>query len=94
MPRNLNLRINLECVDGRLWWFTLHQNSQAHPSTRGYQSAEEAVREALVLHSIMKIKKDSAERRQRWFDGVKSGPVVEASKQTEAVTQPSDDGNI
>jgi hypothetical protein len=35
MPRNPNLRIDLECK-GSLWWFTLHRSSQPHSSSRGY----------------------------------------------------------
>ena len=86
MPRNPNRRINLECVDG-YWRFVLHTNSQAHCSTRGYQSAEEAAHEAMVLLSILKITTGSAERRQRRLESIKThGPVVEAPKQTEATT--------
>jgi hypothetical protein len=91
MPRNNNLRIHLECVGG-YWRFILHRNSQAHCSARGYQTPTEAASEAMVLHSVLKIPKGSAERRQRWLEGVKpSGSVVETPKQTDA--QPADDGN-
>ena len=76
MPRNLNLRIHLERVDG-YWRFVLHKDSQAHCSARGCQSAEEAVSEALVLNSILKIKTDSAERRKRRLESIKThGPIV------------------
>jgi hypothetical protein len=70
MPRNLNLRIHLECVDGH-WRFVLHKDSTAHCSVRGYQSAKEATREALVLHSLLDLKTDSAERKQRRLDSIK-----------------------
>jgi hypothetical protein len=95
MPRNLNLRINLECVDG-YWRFTLHKNSQAHCSARGYQTAEEAAREAMVLNSVLKITTDSAERRQRRLESVKPpGPVVEVQEPAAAATQPTaDDLNV
>jgi hypothetical protein len=87
-----NLRIHLECVDGR-WRFVMHRN-QAHCSARGYATAEEAVSEALVLNSILKIKTDSAERRQRRLESIKThGPIVEAP--SEATTQTTaDDLNV
>jgi hypothetical protein len=94
MPYNRNKRIQLEEKGGH-WFFVLHLNSQAHPSTQGYQTPEEAAREAMVLNSILKIPKGSAERRQRWLEGIKSGPIVEAPKQTEATTQPTaEDWNV
>jgi hypothetical protein len=94
MPYNRNLRIDLECKNG-YWWFTLHRNSEPHSSSRGYQTPEEAAREAMVLNSILKIPKGSAERRQRWLDGVKTHGIVEAPKQTEAAAQPTaEDWNV
>jgi hypothetical protein len=106
MPRNNNLRIHLECVDG-YWRFTLHKNSQAHCSARGYQTAEEAAREAMVLNSVLKITKDSAERRKRRLESIKEpGPIVETRPAAEGAeivgdgaeivtaTQPSDAWNV
>jgi hypothetical protein len=54
-----------------------------------------SAREAMVLNSVMRVSKGSAERRRRRLESIKPpGPIVEASKQTEATTQPADDGNI
>ena len=82
----------------------LHRNSQPHSSSRGYQTPDEAAREAMVLNSIMKISKGSADRRRRWLEGVKPpGPIVETQPTAEGVeivgdtaeivtaTQPADD---
>jgi hypothetical protein len=89
MPRNPNLRIGLE-LKGQgpkstpLWFFTLHQDGQSYDDHKGHPSPDIAASEAMVLNSILKIPKGSAERRQRWFDGVKSGAIAEAP------TQPTD----
>jgi hypothetical protein len=76
MPRN-NLRIGLE-LKGGSWFYTLHQDGQSYDDHKGHPSPDIAASEAMALHSILKIPKGSAERRQRWLDGVKNGPVVGA----------------
>jgi hypothetical protein len=64
MPRNPNLRIDLECDQGS-WKFVLHKDSQAHCSARGYPTAEEAVSEAQVLVSLLRLAKDRNKRLGR-----------------------------
>jgi hypothetical protein len=54
MPRNPNLRIDLEC-DQNKWKFVLHKDSQAHCGVRGYSSPVEAVEEAMVLVSCLRL---------------------------------------
>jgi hypothetical protein len=87
MPRNPNLRIDLECV-GTQWKFVLHRNSTPHYSTRGYESPETAVREAMTLLSLMRLAKGSAERKQRRLESIKTHGVVAAPKESEAETEP------
>jgi hypothetical protein len=75
--------------------YSTQKQSGALQRSRLHQSAEEAAREAMVLNSVLKITTDSAERRKRRLESIKPpGPIVDAPKQTEATTQPSDDGNI
>ena len=62
MPRNPNLRIDLECDQGK-WRFALHKDSQAHCSARGYSGPVEAVEEAMVLVSCLRLAADRAKRK-------------------------------
>ena len=62
MPRNPNLRIDLECDQGG-WRFTLHKDSQAHCSVRSYNSPGEAVEEAMVLVSCLSFAADREKRK-------------------------------
>jgi hypothetical protein len=73
MPRNPNLRIDLECDHGK-WKFVLHKDSQALCSARGYDSPVTAVQEAMVLVSCLRLAKDREKRR--------------AEQPTEGVQQP------
>jgi len=61
LPRNRNLRLNLELDQGR-WRFTLHKDSQAHCSVRGYSTPVEAVQEAMILLSCLRLATDRQER--------------------------------
>jgi hypothetical protein len=62
LPRNPNLRIDLEC-DQNKWKFVLHKDSQAHCDVRGYSSPVEAVEEAMTLHSCLRLAADRAKRK-------------------------------
>jgi hypothetical protein len=61
LPRNPNLRVNLKLDQGN-WRFTLHKDSQAHCGVRGYGSTVEAVEEAMVLLSCLRLAADRQER--------------------------------
>ena len=74
MPRNPNLRIDLEC-DQRKWKFVRHKDSQAHCSVRGYGSPVEAVQEAMVLVSCLRFAKDREKRRGESVERCKSAPL-------------------
>ena len=96
MPRNPNLRIGLE-LRGDRWFFTLHRgDGQSHHDHKGYPTPDIAADEAMKLNSIIRLTKDSVERRQRRMDANKPpGPIVEAPKHTEATTQPTaEDWNV
>jgi hypothetical protein len=83
MPYNRHRRIHLEEKEGR-WYFNLHLgDGQSHQDSKGYYSAEEAVREAMVFSSLITLTVDSADRRRRWLEGAKTHGIVE--------TQPTDD---
>jgi hypothetical protein len=73
LPRNRNLRVHLELDENR-WRFTLHKDSQAHCSARGYDSPVTAVQEAMVLLSCLRLAADRAKRK--------------AEQPTESVRQP------
>jgi hypothetical protein len=61
MPRNPNLRINLEYKPGG-WFWVLHKDSQAHHGHRPQPTALSAVEEATVLNSQIDFGNDRKKR--------------------------------
>jgi hypothetical protein len=56
MTGNSGLRITID-LRGKLFWFTLTLGGQQHESSRGYQSAVEALEQAELYRRLLRLAK-------------------------------------